>query len=67
MITIYLNNDKYKIKSELSLQKFLLAHNHTELHFAIAINNQFISRAFYSTTLLHEGDRIDIIVPMQGG
>ncbi|ASQ47462.1 sulfur carrier protein ThiS [Legionella clemsonensis] len=67
MINIYLNNKKYQIKSELSLQEFLLAHNYTELHFAIAINNQFIPRPSYGTTLLRESDRIDIIVPMQGG
>jgi sulfur carrier protein len=67
MISIYLNNDNYQVKSNQSLQEFLLAYHHTELHFAIAINNQFIPRASYSTTLLQESDRIDIIVPMQGG
>jgi sulfur carrier protein len=67
MITIFLNDESYPIKSDLSLLEFLLHHHHGDLHFAIAINNQFIPRAAYHMTLLHEGDRVDIIVPMQGG
>jgi sulfur carrier protein len=67
MITIYLNNQKHQINSNQSLQAFLLARNHKELHFAIVINNQFIPRTYYSTTLLDENDQIEIIVPMQGG
>ncbi|KTD24037.1 MULTISPECIES: sulfur carrier protein ThiS [Legionella] len=67
MINIYLNNEKYQVKANESLQAFLLAHHYMELHFAIAINNQLIPRAAYGTTLLHENDRIDLIVPMQGG
>lgn len=67
MINIYFNDEKYQIKTELSLQEFLLTHHCTELHFAIAINHQFIPRPFYDTTLLCENDKIDIIVPMQGG
>lgn len=66
MINIYFNDESHQIKSQ-SLQEFLLHKNHIDLHFAIAINNQFIPRTAYSTTLLSEGDRLDIIVPMQGG
>lgn len=66
MINIYFNDESHQIKSQ-SLQKFLLHKNHIDLHFAIAINNQFIPRTAYSTTLLSEDDRVDIIVPMQGG
>lgn len=66
MINIYFNDESHQIKSQ-SVQAFLLHKNHIDLHFAIAINNQFIPRTVYSTTLLSEGDRVDIIVPMQGG
>lgn len=66
MINVFFNDESQQIKSQ-SLQEFLLHKNHIDLHFAIAINNQFIPRKAYSTTLLHEGDRVDIIVPMQGG
>lgn len=67
MINIYLNNKPYQTRINQSLHEFLQAHNHIELHCAIAINNQVIPRASYSTVLLYENDRVDIIVPMQGG
>lgn len=69
MITVYLNHDKYQVNFNQSLQAFLMAYHRREtaMHFAIAINNQFIPRTAYSTTFLRENDRIDIIVPMQGG
>jgi sulfur carrier protein len=66
MINIYFNDESHQIKSQ-SLQEFLLHQKHVDLHFAIAINNQFIPRTAYSTTLLSAGDRVDVIVPMQGG
>lgn len=67
MIHIYLNDESKQIKLNQSLQDFLRQYNDSELHFAIAINNHFIPRTAYSTTVLYEGDRIDIIIPMQGG
>ena len=67
MINIYLNGEPYQIKLNQSLQEFLLHHQYNELHFAIAINNQFIPHISYNTTLLYEGDHVDVIVPMQGG
>lgn len=66
MINIYFNSEAQQIQPQV-LQDFLLQKNHTDLHFAIAINNKFVPRAVYSTTLLRDGDRVDIIVPMQGG
>lgn len=65
MITIYLNDERQQIQAQQSLQEFI--QDRSEAHFAIAINQQFIPRSAYSTTSLQEGDRVDIIVPMQGG
>jgi sulfur carrier protein len=66
VINIYFNDESQQIKSQ-SLHEFLVHKNHLNFHFAIAINNQFIPRTAYSTTVLYESDRVDIIVPMQGG
>lgn len=66
MINIYFNDESYQIKSQ-SLQEFLLHKNHIDSHFAIAINNLFIPRTAYKKILLSDGDRVDMIVPMQGG
>lgn len=35
--------------------------------FAAAVNLQFIPNSQYPQTLLHNGDRIDIIAPVTGG
>lgn len=66
MISIYFNDENHQIKSQ-SLHEFLVHKNHIDAHFAIAINNRFIPRTTYKTTLLSDGDRVDMIVPMQGG
>lgn len=66
MINIYFSDESHQIEPQ-SLQEFLLYKNHIDSHFAIAINNRFILRTAYKTTLLSEGDRVDMIVPMQGG
>ncbi len=35
--------------------------------FAAAVNLQFVPYSQYPQTLLHDGDRIDIIAPVTGG
>ena len=67
MITISINDQEYHIEKTNSLHDLLLKNNHVDLHFAVAINNQLIPRIAYNTTVLQANDRIDIIVPMQGG
>lgn len=67
MITIFFNDAIYQIDPTKSLQDFLMGNRCIDQHFAVAINNQHIPRGAYSTTWLQEGDRVDMIVPMQGG
>lgn len=35
--------------------------------FAVAHNDQFVPRGEYTEIILSEGDRIEILTPMQGG
>lgn len=35
--------------------------------FAVALNLQFVPRAQYASTVLHDGDRLEIITPITGG
>ena len=67
MVSIYLNDAVQQIEPTQSLQELLIQNNYIDQHFAVAINNQLIPRMAYNTTLLNSGDRVDIIVPMQGG
>lgn len=38
-----------------------------DIPFAIAINEHFVAKSQYPTTPLKDGDRIEILSPMQGG
>ncbi|WP_416191896.1 sulfur carrier protein ThiS [Neisseria sp. CCUG12390] len=35
--------------------------------FAVAVNTQFVSKGAYETTMLAEGDAVDIVRPVVGG
>ncbi|CEG56876.1 sulfur carrier protein ThiS [Legionella fallonii] len=67
MVSIYLNDTVQQIEPTQSLHELLIQNNYIEQHFAVAINNRLIPRMAYNITLLNPGDRVDIIVPMQGG
>ncbi|KTD06209.1 thiamine biosynthesis protein ThiS [Legionella gratiana] len=64
---IYINDQPLSLDSSCTLQEVLDQKNNSAAHLAIAINNQFIPRTLFASTTLQEGDRIDLITPMQGG
>ncbi|PCK09129.1 MAG: thiamine biosynthesis protein ThiS [Alteromonadaceae bacterium] len=65
-MNVLLNAQSTPIDSERVLQKFLDKHAGNG-PFAVAINEQFIPKTDYTNTLLNDGDRIDVVSPMQGG
>ncbi|KTD64086.1 sulfur carrier protein ThiS [Legionella spiritensis] len=67
MITIYLNDKAQRIEPSQSLHNLLMQNSYTDSYFAVAINNKLVARANYKDTMLNDCDRVDIIVPMQGG
>lgn len=34
---------------------------------ATALNGQFVPRPAHDTTMLHDGDQLEVLAPMQGG
>ncbi|MCW8418028.1 sulfur carrier protein ThiS [Fluoribacter dumoffii] len=64
---IYLNDNCLTIEASSTLQQFIEQRKAVGAHVAIAINNEFVPKFMYANTILREGDRIDLIVPMQGG
>ncbi|QEY50871.1 sulfur carrier protein ThiS [Legionella longbeachae] len=64
---IYINNQPLSLDSSCTLHEMLEQKNKCAAHIAIAINNQFIPKSMFCSTILQEGDRIDLITPMQGG
>lgn len=68
---IYLNEKLIIVPVETTLNQalknladFNLPNSH---HYAVLINDEFIPRSLYSQTQMHPEDRIELIIPMQGG
>jgi sulfur carrier protein len=64
---VFLNDVPHDLPEALDISKALAHWEHVRGTFAVAVNDQFIPKGAYETTLLNHGDRIDIIAPMQGG
>lgn len=67
MIHIRLNDELISLDNSCSLAEVLTQQNYPANHFAIAVNRHFIPRGQYATTLLNEGDVVELVSPMQGG
>lgn len=67
MINILLNDESITLTESCSIKEFLAKQNHIGDCFAVALNNQVIRREQYESTLVKNGDALDIILPMQGG
>jgi sulfur carrier protein len=63
---IFVNQVKKELSESLPLD-VLLHELQPKNPFAISINSQFIAKAYYATTLVHENDHIEIISPVTGG
>ncbi|MFH1754219.1 MAG: sulfur carrier protein ThiS [Candidatus Latescibacterota bacterium] len=66
---ILVNGDKTDIDGGATLDKLIerLAIAHTRQGIAIAVNDAVVPRELWSTTILHQGDSIEIIRAVQGG
>lgn len=67
MITVWLNNEQKQLPHPVCLAEALTQWQPPGDGFAIAINEQFVPRGSYSVTQLQDGDRVELLVPMQGG
>lgn len=65
-ITVTVNNESIIFEPESTLLA-LLSQQKLSSTFAIAVNDTFIAKHTYDSTIIKDGDRIDIITPMQGG
>ena len=67
MISVSLNGQPSQVIADTPLRKAIMDWGYSEQLFAVAINDTFIARNQYQETLIKEGDRIDVVSPMQGG
>lgn len=66
MIDLFVNGEK--VQTDCVLLQEYLAQNYNDLtNFAVAVNEQFISKARYIAFELHDGDKVELVTPMQGG
>jgi sulfur carrier protein len=64
---LWLNDTLLELAGPIALSQFLMEVLQQQGTYAVALNHHFIPRHAYETTALAEDDRLDIIIPMQGG
>lgn len=66
-IFIELNGEKKLLTSNCDLQTAIESWQLSGKQFAIAVNEYFIPKSNYIDTILTDGDRVELVVPIQGG
>jgi len=65
---IELNNTKTNLESEeLSISDLLVLNKFTFRLLIVKVNNALIKKDEYAKTLIHNGDRVDVIHMISGG
>jgi sulfur carrier protein len=70
MISLFLNGDIFETQSSILddiLIEWQLKNKHVCSIFAVAVNQNFVPQSHYAETQLYPGDKIEILIPMQGG
>jgi sulfur carrier protein len=66
-VTITVNGDARDVAEGSSLAALLDGHSVAREGSAVALNDDVVPRAQHATTMLREGDRLEIIVAVAGG
>ncbi len=64
---IILNGEPQELEQEVNLSAFLLDTGYADKLVAVAVNNHFVAKPSYGEHVIKDGDRIEIVAPMQGG
>ena len=67
MIKVSVNGDIKEFKKNITLKQILDLLKYDNNCFASAINTVFVPIKQYEQTILKDGDKIDILSPIQGG
>lgn len=67
MLKLSLNGDKINLAENQSLSILLEQHGYQSQKIAVAINGEFVPRSQYDSTLIAEGDEVDVIQAVGGG
>ena len=67
MIEVSVNGERKSLEENLNVLELIEVLNYKIKGFAVAINTTFVSIKSYESTVIKEGDTIDILAPVQGG
>lgn len=66
-VRVILNGEGHILPAETTVLEFLQRLNVPPVGVAVAVNYEVVHRTSLETTLIHEGDRVEIIRAVQGG
>lgn len=66
-IKVSLNGKEKSLKEGCTLNEAIMTLSISDSSYAVAINEQFVPKSSYTSTILQGGDRVELLVPMQGG
>ncbi len=67
MIKVSVNGEIKELPEGLNIAQMIKALAYQTKGFAVAVNTTFVPIAAYENTIIKEGDKIDILAPVQGG
>lgn len=67
MIHVTVNGEPKSLQAATLLLDALNGWDINDSSVAIAINEAFVPRSAYTQTMLTDGDRLEVLAPMQGG
>lgn len=70
-MNIHINGKTYSLANEthINVSSALTLHfiEPQQSTFAVALNSNFVGKTDYDTTLVKNGDSLDVLLPIQGG
>jgi len=67
MINIFLNGESSTLNKSESLDIALTQWGYQDGCYAVAVNETFVPRSQHHQQLINDGDRIDVVSPLEGG
>ncbi len=67
MIKVSVNGEIKEIDDNLNINQLIQVLEYKQKGFAVAVNTTFVPIKAYEETIIHDGDTIDILAPVQGG
>jgi sulfur carrier protein len=64
---IEVNGKQHEVADELTVADLLHALGITQPHVAVELNLQVVPRAHHQATILHDGDRLEVVTLVGGG